>query len=74
MMLAVHPTKTIVNQVDVLVAAFVKDPHIQLVAIVSYIRYSINITLSTVHFQMVRGKQSQVHTLQAKIPLCLSGC
>ena len=63
MMLAVHPKKkTIANQVDVLVAAFVKDPHIQLVAIVSYIRYSINIfhhdhrhvTLSAVNFQMVR--------------------
>ena len=54
--------ETIVNQVDVLVAAFVKDPHIQLVAILSYIRYSINIfhhdhrhvTLSTVNYQMVR--------------------
>ena len=35
--------KTIVNQVDVLVAAYVKDPHIQLIATVSNIRYSINI-------------------------------
>ena len=77
--------KTIVSQVDVLVAAFVKDPHIQLVAIVSYIRYSINIfyhdhrhvTLSTVNFQMVKQRnvnKVQVHSLQAKIPLCLSGC
>ena len=46
----------------VLVPAFVKDLHIQLVAIVSHIRYSINIfhydhrhvTLSTVNFQIVR--------------------
>ena len=45
MMLAVHPN----HQVDVLVAAFVKDLHIQrtyyatLVAIVSYIQYTTNI-------------------------------
>ena len=56
MILAVHPNqKRIVNQVDVLVGAFIKDPHVQgtyyatLVAIVSYTPYSINIFHHDIH-------------------------